>query len=97
MALTIAATRPRMVNSLAATCTGSPNSRRVDEVTGPIDDIRMPLSGEARLFAIFFAPSSLTKFLTVEELVKVTTCGRRAGVLITCCKRLREALGTTVS
>ena len=42
-------------------------------------------------------PSSATKFLTVEELVKVITCGLCAGSFITDCSFFFEASGTTVS
>jgi len=96
MASTIAATKPGIVNSLAAMSTGRPDSRRVDEVTGPIDDIKTPSSIE-RNFGFRRTPSNSTKFLTVEELVKVTTCGLFFGFLNAAWRRLRELWGTTVS
>jgi len=37
LALRIAETRPGIVNSLAAICTGSPKARSVADVTGPME------------------------------------------------------------
>src|SRR6266567_4564890 len=42
-------------------------------------------------------PSSATKFLTVEELVKVTTSGLRFELFMTARNRLFDEAGTTVS
>ena len=41
---TIASTSPGMVNSFAEISTGRPYSRKVEEVTGPMDAIRIPSS-----------------------------------------------------
>src|SRR5579872_2605558 len=89
---TIAVTSPGMVNSFAAMWTGNPSSRRVAEVTGPMDDVRMPSRDLG-----FGLPSNSAKFRTVEELVKVTTCGRLRRLLSAVRSRVREDLGTTVS
>ena len=75
----IAFTRPGIVYSFASMFTGRPSSRRVDDVTGPIDAKRMPsirfaFRGRGRPRHVFF-PSRATKFLTVDELVNVMTCG----------------------
>ncbi len=75
-----------MVNSLAAMSTGRPSSRRVAEVTGPMEAMRTPSRLARR------GPSSSTKFFTVEELVKVTTCGRLFGILQRGRRRARETL-----
>ena len=82
-----------MVNSRAEMSTGRPQSRSVADVTGPMDDIRIPSSG-VRLRC---EPSSSTKFLTVDELVKVTTFGRLLGLFKAACSRRRELSGTMVS
>ena len=85
-----AATKPGMVNTFALIWTGSPNSRRVAEVTGPIEDMRTPSICGIRCFACPRAESKFTKFRTVEELVNVTTCGRRLGSFIIRCSRVRD-------
>src|SRR6185437_3601871 len=66
--------RPGIVYSAASMSTGKPTARRVDEVIGPMEanrtrSVSLPIWTRAtrpRLSA-----SSATKFLTVEELVKV--------------------------
>ncbi len=78
--LTIAATSPGMVYSLASMSTGKPNSRNVAEVTGPIDAVCTPwrrAGVSSRRARALRSPSNSTKFFTVEELVKVIACGLR--------------------
>ena len=79
-----------MVNSLAAMSTEKPNPRNVDDVTDPIEAVRIPFT----FVRSPRVPSSSTKFLTVDELVNVTICGRRLGFFRAACKRVREASGT---
>ena len=92
-----AETKPGMVNTFALIWTGNPNSRSVAEVTGPIEDTRTPSICGIRCFACPGVESKFTKFRTVEELVNVTTCGRRLGSFMTRCSLLRDDFGTTVS
>ena len=78
-ALTMALINPGIVNCLAAISTGRPSSRSVADVTGPIEAIRT--SDSCLWRPLLVPPSNSTKFLTVEELVNVTTCGRCLGIL----------------
>lgn len=80
-----------MVYSLAAMATLNPHSSKVADVTGPMDAMRMPLRfGRPR-------PLKATKFLTVEELVKVMTCGRAVALHNAVCNFCLDLFGTTVS
>src|ERR1035441_5584678 len=105
---TIARISPPIVNSRASIATGICNSRSVAEVTGPIEANWMPLNESAltlrrSVWGRGFAPSerggaplphnNSAKFLAVEELVKVTTCGRRAALFISARRRTRDFLG----
>src|SRR5208337_183665 len=76
---TIAATSPGIVYSLASMSTGSLNSRRVADVTGPMDAVCTPRCGPGffRAARALRSPSRATKFRTVEELVKVMAWGLR--------------------
>ena len=67
----IAAISPGIVNSFASMSTPSPSSHSVEEVTGPMDANRIP--SNLRVARAFLRATSATKFLTVEELVNVTT------------------------
>src|SRR3954463_12800424 len=64
-----ASTKPRMVYSRACASTRNLHSRRVFDVTGPIEANTIPSSD------VF--PASFTKFRAVDELVKVIAWGRR--------------------
>src|SRR5581483_1051708 len=68
------------------------SSRRVAEVTGPIEASLMPCSVRGASLAM-----RLTKFRAVDELVKVITFGRRLGSFRVARNRTREDGGTTVS
>src|ERR1700683_3023818 len=81
---TMASTKPGIVNSRAEICTCNPSSRKVEDVTGPIEASRTP----ARF--VLYEPSRATKLRTVEELVNVTTCGDRRGFFSALCKSVRE-------
>ena len=74
---TIAAIRPGIVNCFAVRCGCRSNSRNVADVIGPIEANLTACS--LRLCAVRL-PSKATKFLTVDELVKVTDSG--AGPLV---------------
>src|ERR1700734_1976434 len=100
----MAFTNPGMVNSFAAMSTRKPSSRKVAEVIGPMEAHRIAsrLATGTPFLASFarngdLAPNKATKFRTVEELVNVTTCGRRCGFRNTLRSRVREDCGTTVS
>ena len=95
----IALIRPGMVYSLASMSTGRPSSRRVDEVTGPIEAKRRSSDGlDFRgLGRHVFFPSRATKFLTVDELVNVMTWGLRFGFFKITRSLVREDCGITVS
>lgn len=80
-----------MVNSFAAMSARKPTSRKVEDVTGPIEANRIPL----RLLCA--APSKAMKLRAVEELVKVTTWGRLSGFFSAFRSRTLEDFGTTVS
>ena len=87
---TRASSRPGIVYSLASASTRSPSSRRVSEVTGPMDTSFTPSS---RLEWARSWPTRSTKFLAVEELVK---CDRErlvrlsVGSVPTAFERIRE-------
>src|SRR5580693_3332796 len=98
---TIALISPGIVYSFASRSTGRPSSRSVDEVTGPIETKRTSSSGLAfrgrgRPRRTFF-PVKFAKFLTVEELVKVITSGRRFEFFRIARSLVREDRGITVS
>src|SRR6267154_3455625 len=95
----IASINPGIVYSAASICTGNPSSRRVADVIGPIEANWIVWGGLAVNENGSFPrmPSSATKFLTVEELVKVTMCGLRLGFFITASNRFRDDTGITVS
>jgi hypothetical protein len=67
-ALAMAAISPGIVYSFASMSTGKPSSRRVAEVTGPMEAKR----GRGRPRHTFL-PNRARKFLAVEELVNVIT------------------------
>src|SRR5229473_5301463 len=81
-----------------------PSPRRVDEVTGPMEASLTPSScfvwlcvvwcGRPRLRPL---PSSITKFLAVEELVKVIKSRRSFADVSAARNRLRETWGMMVS
>ena|SRR5580692_1798609 len=93
--LAIALTSPGIVNCVAWMSAGIPNSRRVEEVTGPIEADFIPSRRLAR--ENLGAPNNATKFRTVEELVKVITFGRRRGLVNAARSLARDEGGTTVS
>ena len=68
----MAATSPGILYFRAWTFTRTPNSRKVLEVTGPMEATRIPRSA-ARTRPV---PTSRAKLRAVEELVKVTQWGR---------------------
>src|ERR1700722_5540808 len=79
---TMASMSPGIVYSLAWMSTRNPSSRRVDEVTGPMEARLTFSSCFIRFLVIHCAPADLrdfgskaTKFFTVDELVKVMTSG----------------------
>src|SRR5208337_3203667 len=91
-------TKPGIVYSFASMSAGRPNSRRVADVTGPIDAVCTPSYGVDRFSATRAPrkPSRRTKLRTVEELVKVMTCGLFS-LERTARKSPCDDLGTTVS
>jgi hypothetical protein len=72
--------------------TGKPSSFRVAEVTGPIDANLIPSLALGGIL-----PASIRKFLTVDELVNVTTFGRFSELFRSARSRERDFAGTTVS
>src|SRR5258707_5850017 len=104
---TIALTSPGIVNCLAWTWTGRLSSRSVAEVIGPIEARSIPSRPMWRGHscprnvwggcAVAGEPSKATKLRAVDELVNVTTWGRRAGFFNAARKRLADARGTIVS
>ena len=94
-AFSMACTSPGIVYSFALISTGRPCSRKVADVTGPIEDIRIPLIVAGAVPA--FISNNWTKFFTVDELVNVTTSGRRSLLLSAARSLFRDARGTTVS
>src|SRR5580658_1236399 len=93
--------RPGIVYSLASMSTERPSSRRVDDVTGPIEAKRISSNalgfrGRGRPRHMFF-PRRATKFLTVDELVNVITWGLRFGSFRLARSFVRDDCGITVS
>ena len=88
-----------MVYSLASMSTGNPNSRSVAEVTGPMDAVCTPrwCAGFFKAARALRNPSKLTKFFTVDELVKVMACGLRVLLARAARSRFLDDLGATVS
>src|ERR1035438_8189212 len=99
LSFTIAATRPGIVYSLASMSTGNPNSRNVAEVTGPMDAVYTPRwrAGFFNAARALRNPSNSTKFLTVEELVKVIAWGLNVFLANRARSRVSDDFGTTVS
>ena len=80
---------PAIVYSFASMVGLSPTSRRVPDVTGPIDANLTPRNSR-------LSPTNATKFLTVDELVNVIPSGRRSPASPALSRRA-EPFGTTVS
>jgi hypothetical protein len=66
------------VNCLASASTFRPCPHKVDEVTGPMDAMRTPSRASRPVIA--------SKFLTVEELLKVIQSGFLAPKKISCAR-----------
>src|SRR4051812_36718008 len=100
MYLAMALIRPGIVYSAASISTGKPNSRRVDEVIGPMEANRTRFSFLpvwTRLTRPRLSPRSAMKLRTVDELVKVITLGHSLRDFNATRSLLREASGITVS